>query len=239
MLGPVVDLLEFIYPESMYKPEGSPLHFAWKLHEFYISTYNDPIVQWSPQTAAQHDNWMGLFLHIEFLFLLPVVLWGLYRLGVQQKGTRGTDELLFFVYALEMAFTTLVCLHDTWYWDPTVYSDELKWTFRSQLYGPWFFIRECLSCSETHGMRMLMKVYSCARCTRYGIQTGWPSQCRRGGRRGQEGQLKIQDKTLDIVLPREGLETADSLIFILTILNFFHNSYQQNILMEIYILIHS
>ncbi|KAK4458331.1 transmembrane protein 6/97 [Cladorrhinum samala] len=136
----LVDLLEFIYPETMYKPEGSPLHFAWKLHEFYISTYNDPIVQWSPQTAAQHDNWMGLFLHVEFLFLLPVVLWGLYRLGVQQNGTRGTDELLFFVYALEMAFTTLVCLHDTWYWDPTVYSDDLKWVFRSQLYGPWFFI---------------------------------------------------------------------------------------------------
>ncbi|KAK4163145.1 hypothetical protein QBC43DRAFT_320051 [Cladorrhinum sp. PSN259] len=132
----LIDLLEFIYPSNLYLPEGSTLHIFYKVKQWYIQTYNDPVVQWSTETASGHDSWMGLFLHFELLFLLPTTLWGLYRLGVQQKGTRGTDELLFFVYALEMAFTTAVCIHDTWYWDSSVYSESLKATLRWQFYAP-------------------------------------------------------------------------------------------------------
>ncbi|KAK3996213.1 transmembrane protein 6/97 [Cladorrhinum sp. PSN332] len=136
----LVDLLEFIYPATLYRPEGSTLHFFWKVKQWYIQTYNDPVVQWSPETASGHDSWMGLFLHFELLFLLPTTMWGLYRLGVQQKGTRGTDELLFFVYALEMAFTTLVCIHDTWYWDSNLYTESMKATLRWQFYAPFVVV---------------------------------------------------------------------------------------------------
>ncbi|SPQ25032.1 c21ff612-e8cc-49cb-afda-36cf764f40fb [Thermothielavioides terrestris] len=135
-----IDLLEYLYPAWVYEPTGAPLHAFYALKQWYIQMYNDPIVQWSPETASGHDSWIGLFLHVEFLFLLPTVLYGVYRLAVQRRGTSGADELLFLVYALEVAFTTLVCIHDTYYLDSAVYSDELKRTLRFQFYGPWCLI---------------------------------------------------------------------------------------------------
>ena len=138
-------MLEFLWPKWVYEPVGALLHPIILVKEWYIQTYNDPIVQWSVETAAGHDSWMGLFLRVEFVFLLPTVLYGVYRLGVQRRGTSGGDELLFMVYALEVAFTTLVCIYDTFYWDSAVYSDELKSTMRIQFYGPWFLIRKCPS----------------------------------------------------------------------------------------------
>lgn len=126
----------------MYEPTGAPLHGAYALLQWYVQMYDDPIVQWSAKTASGHDSWMGLFLHLEFYFLLPTVLYGFYRLALQRRGTSGADELLFLVYALEVAFTTLVCIHDTYYLDSAVYSEELKRTLRFQFYAPWFLIRE-------------------------------------------------------------------------------------------------
>lgn len=140
-----MDLLEFIWPAWAYEPAGAPLHAAYELKQWYIQKYNDPIVQWSPETATGHDSWMGLFLYLEFAFLLPTVLYGVYRLAVQRRGTSGGDELLFLVYGLEVAFTTLVCLYDTVYWDNAAYSAELKRELQVQLYGPWLVIRKCSS----------------------------------------------------------------------------------------------
>lgn len=133
----------------MYEPAGAPLHLIYTAKEWYIKTYNDPIVQWSSETASGHDNWMGLFMHVEVVFTLPVVLYAVYRFGIHRRGTSGADELLFLVYALEVAFTTLVCIHDVFYWDSTVYSAELKKTFLVQFYGPWFVVRKCTSHPES------------------------------------------------------------------------------------------
>ncbi|KAK3905985.1 hypothetical protein C8A05DRAFT_30141 [Staphylotrichum tortipilum] len=135
-----MDLLEFIWPAWAYEPVGAPLHAAYSVKQWYIQKYSDPIVQWSPETATGHDSWMGLFLYLEAFFLLPTVLYGVYRLVVQRRGTSATDELLFLVYALEVAFTTLICIYDTFYWDNAVYSAELKREMQLQLYGPWFLI---------------------------------------------------------------------------------------------------
>ncbi|KAL2132980.1 hypothetical protein VTI74DRAFT_3050 [Chaetomium olivicolor] len=136
----LIDLLEYLYPAWVYEPKGAPLHAVFAVKQWYIQTYNDPIVQWSAETASGHDSWMGLFLHLEFLFLLPTVLYGVYRLVVQRRGTSGGDELLFLVYALEVAFTTLVCIYDTYYLDSVVYPEELKQTLRIQFYGPWLVV---------------------------------------------------------------------------------------------------
>ncbi|KAK4096051.1 hypothetical protein N658DRAFT_511539 [Parathielavia hyrcaniae] len=135
-----MDLLDYIWPAWVYQPEGAPLHAAYSVKEWYIGKYGDPIVQWTAEAASGHDSWMGLFMHLEFLFLLPTVLYGLYRLGVQRRGTSGADELLFFVYALEMALTTLMCIYDVSYWDAAAYSAKLKRELQVQIYGPWCVI---------------------------------------------------------------------------------------------------
>ncbi|KAL2145704.1 hypothetical protein VTI28DRAFT_6579 [Corynascus sepedonium] len=135
-----MDLLDYIWPASLYEPAGSPLHAAYQLKEWYIQKYNDPIVQWSAETASVHDSWMGLFMHLEAFFLLPTVLYGLYRLVVQRRGTSGCDELLLFTYALEVAFTTLVCIYDTSFLDETLYPPAIKHEMQFQLYGPWFVL---------------------------------------------------------------------------------------------------
>ena len=138
-----MDLLEFLWPAWAYEPAGAPLHAVFAVKQEYIQKYNDPVVQWTPATASGHDSWMGLFLYIEFAFLLPTALYGVYRLGVQRRGTSGRDELLFLVYGLEVSFTTLVCIYDTLYWDSAACSAELKRELQVQLYGPWLVIRKC------------------------------------------------------------------------------------------------
>ncbi|KAL2148626.1 hypothetical protein VTH82DRAFT_2180 [Thermothelomyces myriococcoides] len=136
-----MDLLEFIWPASLYKPEGSPLHWAYAVKEWYVAEYKDPIVQWTAESAAGHDSWMGLFLYLEAAFLLPSVLYGLYRLGLaSRRGTSVADELLFFVYALEVGFTTLVCIFDISFLDEATHPPALKREMQLQLYAPWLVI---------------------------------------------------------------------------------------------------
>ncbi|GAB1316779.1 Efficient mitochondria targeting-associated protein 19 [Madurella fahalii] len=135
-----IDLLDVVWPTWVYESADAPLYPAYALKEWYVKTYNDPIVQWTAETSSGHDSWMGLFLYLELVLLLPIVLYGIYRLGVQRRGTSGADELLFLVYALELAFTTLVCIFDSFYWDSAVYSTEVKRAFWVQFYGPWFII---------------------------------------------------------------------------------------------------
>lgn len=132
-----------LYPAHLHEPPSSPLHFLDRLRSFYISTYNDPIMQWTPD--AGHDNWIRLFFDLEMLFLLPTCVYAVYQHGVRADrkfGFTGAEELLYLVYAFQTAFTTLVCLNDVAYWDPAVYSASDKRMFVFGLYGPSFAIRK-------------------------------------------------------------------------------------------------
>lgn len=137
----VVDAVPY-YPEDLRIPPTSPLHFLERLRNFYIETFNDPIVQWTPELG--HDNWIPLFFHIEMLFLLPVCMYTVYTqaFGNRKASFTGPEELLYLVYAFVTAFTTLVCLNDVFYWDDILYPAQAKNVFLFQLYGPWVVIRE-------------------------------------------------------------------------------------------------
>jgi len=139
---PVVDNLE-LYPERLWKPSGSPLHFAYGAKQDYIAEFNDPIPQWSAATASGHDSWMGLFCHLEVIFALPIILFTIFRLGIQRRGTSGAHELVMLVYAFEASFTTLTCMNDVLYWDSTVYPAALKQKLLTNMYAPFFVIRKC------------------------------------------------------------------------------------------------
>lgn len=138
----MVDGYDHLFPTWLHEAPGSPLHALAIFRQWYIREFNDPIVQWSPDKATGHDSWISLFMHIEFLFTLPIVLYTVYRLGIQRKGTSGADELLLLVYGLETALTTSVCLYDVSYWDDALYPSRLKNVFRFQFYGPWMLIRK-------------------------------------------------------------------------------------------------
>ncbi|KAK0627907.1 transmembrane protein 6/97 [Immersiella caudata] len=135
----LIDGLDF-YPKSLYQPTGSPLHFFHGLKQQYIAETNDPIVQWTPETASGHDSWMGLFVYFEMVLALPVMLFTVYRLGIQRKGTSGAHELALLVYGFEAAFTTAVAMHDVFYWDNDVYTAEQKNKILFQMYAPWVVI---------------------------------------------------------------------------------------------------
>ncbi|EPE06556.1 hypothetical protein F503_02684 [Ophiostoma piceae UAMH 11346] len=130
------------YPAWLCGNEGSPLHFLHTFRKWYVTTYKDPLVDWTPATAVAvgaGGSWIELFMWIEVLFALPVVLWSLAHFA-RGKKTTGALELLLAVYAFEVAFTTAVCINDISYWSPEVYSEAQKNVFRYQLMGPWFAI---------------------------------------------------------------------------------------------------
>ncbi|KAK1826103.1 transmembrane protein 6/97 [Podospora conica] len=139
----LVDNLE-LYPERFWKPAGSLLHFAYGAKQDYIAEFNDPIPQWSAATASGHDSWMGLFCHLEVLFALPIIIFTIFRLGIQRKGTSGAHELALLVYAFEAAFTTLTCMNDVLYWDATIYPAALKQKLLLNMYAPFFVIPSIL-----------------------------------------------------------------------------------------------
>ncbi len=146
----VIDGLDFL-PTSLYLPPTSPLHFAHQAKADYNAQWNDPITQWSPATASGHDSWMGLFLTIEFVALLPVLLFTVYRLGIQRRGTSGAHELLLVLYGFEVAFTTLVCINDVFYWDEKTHPTEKKRQLVLQYYLPFFIARKFLVLLEVGG----------------------------------------------------------------------------------------
>ncbi|KAG6366728.1 hypothetical protein INS49_000908 [Diaporthe citri] len=129
----LIDAVQF-YPPELYKAPGSPLYFLQQMKDFYISTYNDPLVQ-----SATAPNWMHLVSVVEIGFQLPVALYAVWRLS-GSRGTSGPFELLLLAYAFETAFSTLLCINDVFYWDPAVYSWEQKKVFLFQLYGSWLVI---------------------------------------------------------------------------------------------------
>jgi hypothetical protein len=133
------------YPKALYETSDAPLHFLQSIHDHVVAMYDDPIVKWTPETGDPGHSWVALFLVIEVLFQLPTALYALYRLGARRSGgSYGGDELLFLVYGLETSLTTLVCIHDVFYWDDVAYPPHLKQTFIS-IYAPWCIVREYLS----------------------------------------------------------------------------------------------
>ncbi|KAK3398887.1 transmembrane protein 6/97 [Sordaria brevicollis] len=140
---PVILLIDALphYPSHLYLQPSSPLHPFHLLRQQYLLETNDPISQWSFSSSipGSHDSWIGLFMYFEFFFSLPVVLYGFYRLALA-RGTTGPQELLYLLYALETAFTTLICIHDVFYWDPAVYSPEIKRKMVVQYLGPWVLV---------------------------------------------------------------------------------------------------
>ncbi|KAK3352514.1 transmembrane protein 6/97 [Lasiosphaeria hispida] len=132
-------LVEF-YPKSLYELPGAPLHFAQLARLDYLAKYNDPIVQWSAETASGHDSWMGLFIVLEYSLALPVMLFTFYRFAIKRRGTSGAHELLLAAYGFETALATLVCIHDIFYWDETLYTLETKNTLIYSYYVPWLVV---------------------------------------------------------------------------------------------------
>ncbi|CAK7234608.1 hypothetical protein SBRCBS47491_009008 [Sporothrix bragantina] len=131
------------YPAWLVADPGAPLHFLHTFRQFYVATYRDPLIEWTPARGAElgaGGNWMSLFLWIELAFTLPVVFYAVYRFASKSAttSTTGPLELLLLVYAFETALTTAVCIHDVGFWSPAVYSTADKNVFRFQLFGPWF-----------------------------------------------------------------------------------------------------
>ncbi|KIH89952.1 hypothetical protein SPBR_00984 [Sporothrix brasiliensis 5110] len=142
------------YPAWLCADPGAPLHFLHTFRQWYVTTYNDPLMDWTPASGAAvgaGGPWMTLFLWIEIAATLPIVLYSVYRFtrlatatstatapSHAAASTTGPWELLFLVYAFETALTTAVCIHDVGYWSPAVYSEADKNVFRYQLFGPYF-----------------------------------------------------------------------------------------------------
>lgn len=107
--------------------------------------------------------WTRLFGLIEIGFQLPTAAYGVYLLLSSSTRSVGYgDEMLFFLYALETAFTTLVCVHDVAYWDDAVYSPQQKRVFWFQLYGPWLLVRKLLLLFRSLGVGPASGRSSCA-----------------------------------------------------------------------------
>ncbi len=144
---PGVDLVS-LYPSRLVVPADAPLHSLWTFHEWYLRTYGDPIVGWTPADGGR--SWVPLFMWAEAGFLLPTALYAAYRLAPLPSraaaGTTGPFELLLLVYSFHTALTTATCIHDVFYWDPTVFSQQQKDMFTYQMFGPWFTVGKFGQC---------------------------------------------------------------------------------------------
>jgi hypothetical protein len=142
------------YPAWLCADADAPLHFLHTFRQWYVTTYHDPLMDWTPAKGAAvgaGGSWMALFLWIEIGATLPMVLYSVYRFAKlatswstksKTVSTTGPWELLLLVYAFETALTPAVCIHDVGYWSPAVYSEADKNVFRYQLFGPYFAMRE-------------------------------------------------------------------------------------------------
>lgn len=132
---PVFDAVPF-YPAWLYKDPGAPLHILQQLRDFYVSEYNDPIVQEDKQ-----PHYMGIFFAIEIAMQLPMAFYSVYRLS-GKKVTSGRFELALLVYALETALSSVLCLHFVYLQDPVEYPK--KDITILQGYVPWVVARKFL-----------------------------------------------------------------------------------------------
>lgn len=91
---------------------------------------------------------MSFLFLIEIGFQLPVALYSVYRLSRGgNAGTTGGHELLLLVYALETAFSTMLCMNHAAYLDPVDFTPEQRDVFWYQLMGPWVAFRESPLCA--------------------------------------------------------------------------------------------
>ncbi|CAN8101942.1 unnamed protein product [Discula destructiva] len=125
-----IDGVPYLYPEWMYRPKGSPLHFLQMIRDYDVNTYNDPLFQ-------EHlaPDFMHFLFVLEIGFQLPTVLYSLYRF--QQGTTSGPFELLLLVYAFETAFSTVLCMDSVFFIDETLFTPAQRTVFLWQLMGPW------------------------------------------------------------------------------------------------------
>ncbi|KAH9994588.1 transmembrane protein 6/97 [Xylariaceae sp. FL0662B] len=129
-----VDLVP-LYPQSLWVPASSPLHFLYELRTYYLRTYNDQF--FAPPPAAV-PSFFALFALLELAFHLPVSLWAVGRLAgssSRRAGLDGRAELLLLVYGVETALTTATCMHEIFLWDPAVVSAQQKVVLLGGLYG--------------------------------------------------------------------------------------------------------
>ncbi|KAI1326113.1 transmembrane protein 6/97 [Xylariaceae sp. FL0255] len=134
-----VDLVP-LYPQSLWVPASSPLHFLWDLRQFYIKNYND---QFFLPPPAPIPSFFPLYAFLELVFHLPVSLWAV---GVLSKGkVKGSAEILFLVYGLETALTTATCMYDAVLWDPAVVTFDQKLVLVGGLYGGYFAVAMLLT----------------------------------------------------------------------------------------------
>jgi hypothetical protein len=139
----VVDAVDQ-YPHSLWEPEGSILRPLGVLHEYVLASMKDPILGWSASSPKAHEMaYVGLLLWGEILFLMPVAVYGAWALWPTRakKGTTGPQELLFLIWAFEMAFSTVICMNNIFWWDPVEYPDDVKRSFVF-VYGPWVVVRK-------------------------------------------------------------------------------------------------
>jgi len=169
----VIDGLDLMWPKWTYEPAGSPLHIFYTAKTEYLAEHRDPIPQWSPATASGHDSWMGLFLYLEWAVALPILLFTVYRLGVQRKGTSGAHELALLALSVEVALTTLVCIHDVYYWDAS-YTAEAKLKLVTTMYSPWLIVRKLIG--PPPPKESVLMADSDASIHRYGIEDPRPHQ---------------------------------------------------------------
>lgn len=85
---------------------------------------------------------MDFLFAFEICFQLPVAIYTLYRLGRGTKSTTGPLELLLLVYAVETAFSTMLCINHAFYIDPKDFTLEQRDVFIYQLMGPWVAVRK-------------------------------------------------------------------------------------------------
>ncbi|KAK3391161.1 transmembrane protein 6/97 [Podospora didyma] len=136
----LIDGLHFLFPSWVYELAGSPLHFAHRTKQDYITSTNDAIAQWSPEGINGENAWIGFFLYAEIFTTLPVVLYAIWHLGVRRRGTSGATELVLLVYGYHVALSTAMCIYSVLFWDPAVYSREAKRTLILQYYAPWLAV---------------------------------------------------------------------------------------------------
>lgn len=182
----VVDLPP-LYPSHLWEPEGSPLRILLGLRGLYAKWTNDP---YFVTPHAELPPWFRLFTLIEGGFQLPMALW-MFR--VFKDGRRGTTprfELACLVFAVEVALTSLVCVWDVAYWDPSVYSVRDKNVFVFAIYGPWVVIRTFLPSPPRSVPLIMIRIDGLmAMWQRLSWPWTWVSVCLIGSRRARNAGL--------------------------------------------------
>ncbi|KAI1083384.1 transmembrane protein 6/97 [Whalleya microplaca] len=146
-----VDLVP-LYPQSLWVPASSPLHFLYELRAYYLRTYNDQFFAPPPATVP---SFFPLFAFLELVFHLPVSLWAVSKL-VGRGRLNGGAELLLLVYGAETALTTATCMYEIFLWDPVLVSAQQKTVLLGGLYGGYLALAGLLTADMY--MRLLKRL---------------------------------------------------------------------------------